>query len=52
MTIERKRPPFEKIAVGPMLVLGEMLCFGHYMESLKIAKQATGLPYKQIASNL
>ncbi|VVU95794.1 Mitochondrial carrier protein [seawater metagenome] len=51
MTIERKRPPFEKIAVGPMLVLGEMLCFGHYMESLKIAKQATGLPYKQIASN-
>jgi hypothetical protein len=34
-SIKRQRPPFEKIIVGPFLVLGEMVCLGHYMESLK-----------------
>lgn len=48
---KRSRPSFEKIIVGPLLVFGEMIFFGHYMESLKITRQSTGLPYKQIAIN-
>ena len=49
MEIKRSRPPFEKIVIGPMLVLGEMTFLGHYMESLKITKQATGYSYPKIA---
>jgi hypothetical protein len=49
MEIKRSRPPFEKIMIGPFLVLGEMTIFGHYMESLKITKQATGKSYPEIA---
>ena len=49
MEIKRSRPPFEKIAIGPFLVLGEMTFLGHYMESLKITKQATGMSYPNIA---
>lgn len=49
MEIKRSRPPFEKIIIGPFLVLGEMTIFGHYMESLKITKQATGKSYPEIA---
>lgn len=49
MEIKRSRPPFEKIMIGPFLVLGEMTFFGHYMESLKITKQATGKSYIDIA---
>ena len=49
MEIKRSRPPFEKLVIGPMLVLGEMTFFGHYMESLKITKQATGMSYPSIA---
>ena len=48
-TLERIRPPFEQIVIAPFLVLGEMVTFGHYMESLKITKQATGLSYPKIA---
>lgn len=47
----RIRPPFEKIVIGPILELGSMLSLGHYMESLKIAKQSSGLSYKRIAIN-
>ena len=50
-TLERDRPPFEQIIIAPFLVLGEMLTFGHYMESLKITKQATGKPYLRIAKD-
>ena len=49
MEIKRSRPPFEKIVIGPLLVLGEMTVLGHYMESLKITKQATGYSYPKIA---
>ena len=49
MEIKRSRPPFEKIIIGPFLVLGEMAIFGHYMESLKITKQASGKSYPEIA---
>ena len=49
MEIKRSRPSFEKLAIGPMLVLGEMTFLGHYMESLKITKQATGMSYPSIA---
>jgi hypothetical protein len=49
MEIKKSRPSFEKLAIGPLLVLGEMTMLGHYMESLKIAKQATGSSYPKIA---
>lgn len=43
-----RRPSFEKIFIGPFLVLGEMVCLGHYMESIKITRQATGMSYFNI----
>ena len=50
---ENKRiPHFEKILIGPMMVLGEMVCGGHYIESLKILKQSSGSTYLHIIKDL
>ena len=51
---KRRMPHFEKILIGPCMVLGEMVCAGHYMESLKILKQSSnqGGSYSNIISGL
>ncbi|GKY97406.1 hypothetical protein MPSEU_000699100 [Mayamaea pseudoterrestris] len=39
----RKRPAFEKLLIGPAMVLGESLAGGHYLDVLCLGKQmATG----------
>mmetsp|Transcript_48912 Transcript_48912/g.73000 ORF Transcript_48912/g.73000 Transcript_48912/m.73000 type:complete len:315 (-) Transcript_48912:1927-2871(-) len=53
----RTRPAFEKLAVGPLMVLGECLTGGHYLEVLRLGKQLTvghGVPpsYLQIHQGL
>mmetsp|Transcript_4671 Transcript_4671/g.8110 ORF Transcript_4671/g.8110 Transcript_4671/m.8110 type:complete len:306 (-) Transcript_4671:397-1314(-) len=37
----RTRPAFEKLIIGPFMVLGEMVTGGHYMEVLRLGKQLT-----------
>jgi len=37
----RQRPAFEKLLVGPMMVFGEMITGGHYLEVLRLGKQMT-----------
>jgi hypothetical protein len=51
--LERPRKPdFEKLVIGPLMVLGEMTTGGHYLEMLKIIKQAQNIPYPTIAKDL
>jgi len=42
----------EKIFIGPIMVLSEMILFGHYTENIKIIKQVSNLSYPIIVSNL
>mmetsp|Transcript_1857 Transcript_1857/g.4580 ORF Transcript_1857/g.4580 Transcript_1857/m.4580 type:complete len:310 (-) Transcript_1857:137-1066(-) len=37
----RTRPAFEKILIGPVMVFGEMITGGHYLEVLRLGKQMT-----------
>jgi len=37
----RPRPAFEKLAIGPLMVFGEMITGGHYLEVLRLGKQMT-----------
>jgi len=46
------RPDFEKLVIGPLMVFGEMATGGHYMEMVKIIKQATGRTYFSIMKDL
>ena len=38
--IKKHRVPFEKLIIGPITVVGEMMSGGHWMEMLKIQRQA------------
>ena len=38
--IKKHRVPFEKLVIGPITVVGEMMSGGHWMEMLKIQRQA------------
>lgn len=37
--ITRTRPAFEKLIIGPIMVFGEAITGGHYMEVLRLGKQ-------------
>lgn len=37
--LNRIRPAFEKLLIGPAMVFGEMITGGHYLEVLRIGKQ-------------
>mmetsp|Transcript_12404 Transcript_12404/g.35490 ORF Transcript_12404/g.35490 Transcript_12404/m.35490 type:complete len:367 (-) Transcript_12404:218-1318(-) len=37
----RQRPAYEKLAIGPLMVFGEMITGGHYLEVLRLGKQMT-----------
>ncbi|CAB9519235.1 Mitochondrial thiamine pyrophosphate carrier 1 [Seminavis robusta] len=39
LDLVRTRPAFEKLAIGPLMIFGEMVTGGHYLEILKYAKQ-------------
>ena len=43
--MKNDKAAYEKIVIGPLVIAGEMLTLGHYMESLKITKQATKQSY-------
>lgn len=38
-TVTRTRPAFEKLLVGPLMVFGEAITGGHYLEVLRLGKQ-------------
>lgn len=38
-TITRTRPAFEKLLIGPLMVFGEAITGGHYLEVLRLGKQ-------------
>jgi hypothetical protein len=40
-SIERTRPAFEKLLIGPAMVFCEMVTGGHYLEVLRLGKQMT-----------
>lgn len=42
----------EKIIIGPIMVLSEMLLLGHYMENIKILKQISDQTYPQIIRHM
>ena len=50
--MNKRNPHFEKIIIGPMMIFGEMLTGGHYVETHKILKQSTNYTYPQIAKML
>ena len=52
MTDKKRIPHFEKILIGPAMILGEMVTGGHYIETHKILKQSSNYSYPQIAKNL
>lgn len=52
MDSKSRIPHFEKILIGPLMVLGEMITGGHYNESLKILKQATNKSYPNLMRGL
>ena len=35
----RTRPAFEKLLIGPVMIFGEMITGGHYLEVLRLGKQ-------------
>lgn len=37
--LSRPRPAYEKLLIGPAMVLGEMVTGGHYLEVLRLGKQ-------------
>ena len=37
--ITRTRPAFEKLLIGPLMVFGEAITGGHYLEVLRLGKQ-------------
>jgi Mitochondrial carrier protein len=41
--IHRTRPAFEKLIIGPCMVLGEMVTGGHYLEVLRVGKQLSAV---------
>eukprot|EP01117_Protostelium_nocturnum_P012925 TRINITY_DN4785_c0_g1_i1.p1 TRINITY_DN4785_c0_g1~~TRINITY_DN4785_c0_g1_i1.p1 ORF type:complete len:301 (+),score=108.57 TRINITY_DN4785_c0_g1_i1:113-1015(+) len=47
-----RKAEIEKLVIGPLMVLGEMTTGGHYMEMVKIIKQATNKSYATIVSDL
>jgi len=47
-----RKAEVEKLVIGPLMVLGEMTTGGHYMEMVKIIKQATNQSYAKIISDL
>jgi hypothetical protein len=47
-----RKAEFEKLVIGPLMVLGEMTTGGHYMEMVKIIKQAKGQSYFSIMKDL
>lgn len=50
--IKKHKPELEKLLIGPLMVAGEMLTGGHYMEMLKIIRQAKGVSYPSIMRDL
>ncbi|GMH96836.1 hypothetical protein TrST_g13389 [Triparma strigata] len=55
ITAKSRVPAYEKIIIGPLCVIGEMLTGGHYIEVLRLAKQMQTSPpstYPQIHSAL
>jgi hypothetical protein len=48
----KRAPEFEKLVIGPLMVLGEMTTGGHTMEMIKIIKQATNQSYVTITRDL
>lgn len=50
--IKKRKPELEKLIIGPLMVLGEMTSGGHYMEMVKIIKQASGRSYPAIMKDL
>ena len=50
--MDKRTPHFEKILIGPLTVLGEMITGGHYIESLKILKQSTNKTYANLIKGL
>eukprot|EP01114_Cavostelium_apophysatum_P008060 TRINITY_DN20329_c0_g1_i1.p1 TRINITY_DN20329_c0_g1~~TRINITY_DN20329_c0_g1_i1.p1 ORF type:complete len:309 (+),score=50.66 TRINITY_DN20329_c0_g1_i1:28-927(+) len=52
MAEPKRRADFEKLVIGPMMVLAEMTTGGHYMEMLKIIRQAKNVSYGSIAADL
>jgi len=38
-SIVRTRPAFEKLLIGPLMVFGEAITGGHYLEVLRLGKQ-------------
>jgi len=47
-----RKAEVEKLVIGPLMVLGEMTTGGHYMEMVKIIKQATNQSYAKIVRDL
>jgi hypothetical protein len=39
INIMRTRPAFEKLLIGPVMVFGEAITGGHYLEVLRLGKQ-------------
>lgn len=39
LNISRTRPAFEKLLIGPIMIFGEMITGGHYLEVLRLGKQ-------------
>ena len=39
IALHRTRPAFEKLMIGPVMVFGEMITGGHYLEVLRLGKQ-------------
>jgi len=50
--MSNRNPHFEKIIIGPFMVLGEMITGGHYTETLKIRKQSSNKTYSNITKDL
>ena len=54
---QRPRPAFEKLFIGPLMILGEDLTGGHYLEVLRLGKQMCvgrnlGLTYMELHKGL
>lgn len=47
-----RKAEVEKLIIGPLMVLGEMVSGGHYMEMVKIIKQASNQSYIKIMGDL
>tara|TARA_Y100001970_G_C14152183_1_gene813365 strand:- start:385 stop:1308 length:924 start_codon:yes stop_codon:yes gene_type:complete len=45
-------PHYEKVFIGPLTILGEMVFGGHYIETLKIMKQSSKSTYPSIMKSI